>query len=609
MKKIYIVALLFCIAFFYSCNEFTDNKAGDNVNLTQVHFSVGVDSKLHDDMQTRASEVVDTVNTVKNFNDQEIKDLWVIQTIDGNVAVAKYFLSINSNEITSALEKGNSEIWFIANTGDSNLFSNVKTLEGLKAKVFNITDSDPENGLAVNGCLRAVGCWKGEIKGNNADYISVSLAPLAAKITLDYEIKGAGEGYGFDNILLMNVPKSLRYCTTTSGTSTKNFVTTGYSGFSPKGSNKQKGRLVYFVTENVPDISNVVNDDPRKKNEYGKNTDAMYLSFQGSTTFKGNKIPFSVSIYPGENTTNDFNIKINHNYHVTLSIDASNGPNNWKEDTRITVNDINIPRNGLKVRYEFSSEEKDSLNSMYESDGTTLLPHDGKYLRNLATGTYSTDRLTYQDFDKNDKQMPDQTFTEGTNYMSYSNCSINTMYGENLTSSDAFTIIYVGGCGQTNTLGWSIYGPTNYGDQKNDPGGKSDGRRWYLVVSRDNDFQYGSYSNMNIIIKNFKYIFDKDDPYIIFSADRNTPNSGANNGGKRDILIDNITAQTVSVSHFHFASNFYLGCNKWESGWVTKEGRVYLFLIYDRTLSTEEINQIRIYAMYKGFLTHQLPSH
>ena len=609
MKNLYIATLALVLFALCSCIDTADSTQENDTDMAQVHLAFSINSELHDGTPlTRTTEIS---NNAKDFNDRDINNLWVVQSVDGVVKVSKYFSSIQSTDIISNLVSGDSEIWFIANTGNSTLFSTVNTLEELKNKALTLDSSDPESNLAVDGCLRAVGCWHGNIEGNGSDYISVSLVPLAAKLTIDYEIIGAGEGYGFDNIQLINVPKSIHYCTTTGGTSTKDYVTTGYTAFTPNTENKQKGRLVYYVTENLPGISGVTNDDPRKKNLYGKDTKAMYLSIQGSVLFKSQEIPFDVSIYPGENNTNDFNVRINHNYHITLCIDASSGPNNWDEDCRITVNDIAIPTKGLQVRYEFSDDDKAGLNSMYESDGTTPLPNNGKYLRNLAKSEngnyeYSTDRLTYLDFDKNDARLPNQTFTNGTNYMSYSNCSINTMYGSELSSSDAFTIIYVGGCGKTNYNGWSVYGPTNYGNKDADPSGELDGRRWYLVVYKNGEFQYGSHSTLNTTIPNFKYIFDEDDPYTFFSADKNTPASGTKAGGKREILIDNITAQALDVSHYDFASNFYLGCNKWEPGWVTQGGHVYLFLIYNRTLSTEEINQIRVYALYKGFLRHPL---
>lgn len=607
--KLYIATLVLALFTLCSCQDTTGNTQGNDMNMAKVHLALSINSELHED--TPLTRTAEASNNAKDFNDKDINNLWVIQAVDGVLKVSKYFSSIQPTNIISNLVSGESEIWFIANTGNSTLFSNVNTLEGLKDKALTLGTSDPENSLAVDGCLRAVGCWHGNIEGNGADYISVSLVPLAAKLTIDYEIIGAGDSHGFDNIQLMNVPKSMHYCTTTSGTSTKDYVTTGYTAFAPNTENKQRGRLVYYVTENIPGISDVTNDDPRKKNLYGKDTKAMYLSLQGSVLFKSQEIPFDVSIYPGENNTNDFNVRINHNYHITLCIDATNGPNNWDEDCRITVNDISIPTEWLQVRYEFSDDDKAGLNSMYEPDGTTLLPDNGKYLRNLVKSEdgnyeYSTDRLTYLDFDKNDARLPDQTFTDGTNYMSYSNCSINTMYGNELSSSDAFTIIYVGGCGKTNYNGWSVYGPTNYGNKDVDHDGTIDGRRWYLVVYRNGEFQFGSHSTLNTTIPNFNYIFDENDPYIFFSADKNTPKNTPKTGGTRDILIDNITAKTLDVENYDFASNFYLGCNRWEPGWVTQEGRVYLFLIYNRTLSTEEINQIRVYALYKGFLKHPL---
>lgn len=602
MKFSYITSILVCMCLICSCQEKEDD-APVAKHLTQVHLTMTLNSGLQDkELKTRTTEAA---NIEKDFNDKVINDLWVIQTIDGTVKIAKYFPSIQPQDIISSLAIGKSEIWFIANTGSNTLFTKVKTLDELKSMALDMNTSDPENSLAVNGYLRAVGCWTGEINDNGINYITVSLVPLAAKLTIDYEIKGAGDGFGFDNIQLMNVPRSMHYCTTTSGTNTENYTTTAYTAFAPNDESQQKGRLVYYVTENIPGLDNIENDDPRKKSLYGKGTKAMYLSLQGKMLFKNQTIPFDVSIFPGENTTNNFNVKINHNYHITLSIDASKGPNNWEEDYRIKINEITLPTEGMVVRYEFSSDNKTGLNSLYEADGTTLLPNNNKYLRNLVDGSYSTERLTYG---SNENRRPVQSYTDGTNYMSYSNCSINTNFGSGLTSSDAFTIIYVGGCGKTNDLGWSVYGPTNYGDPKNDPAGKTDGRRWYLVVYNNGEFQYGSHTILNTTIPNFKYIFDKEDPYIFFSADKSTPNTTPNTGSSREILLDNITAKTLYVPHFQFSSNFYLGCNKWERGWVTQEGRVYLFLIYNRTLSTEEINQIRIYALYKGFLKRQLPS-
>lgn len=618
MRTIHITTLFFCLLLLCACQNETEISATGAKKQTPVHISLSVCSELDgNDSRTRASDMMEPVNSIKNFNDKDIIDLWVVQTIDGKVETKKYFTNIQSKvsddtstEILSSLKTGKSEIWFVANTGSSSLFSNVTSLPQLKEMALNVAPSDPEGSLAVNGYLRAVGCWNGEVLGNGLDYIAVSLAPLAAKLTVDYEITGCGDGYGFESMQLMNVPMSMHYCTTTSGTNTENYSTTNYALFDTSNSNaKQKGRLVYYVTENIPGISGGDNTDPRQKSLYGKDTKAMYLYFQGRSLYKGQDIPFNVTLYPGENTTNDFNVKINHNYHISLSIDASNGPNNWSYDSRIdVVKDISLPATGnLEVWYEFSDEDKVGQNSLYDTDGTTLLPADGKYLRNLAgeKNTYSTERLTYG---ISDSRQPEQTYTEGTNYMSYSNCSINTGFGDGKTSSDAFTIIYIGGSGQSNGLGWSVYGPTNYGNRQDDPTGEKDGRRWYLVVNNQKQFQYGSQSTLNTTIPNFNYIFDKDDPYIIFSADKNTPNEGFQQGGTRDILLDNVTAQVLNVDHYPFTSNFYVGCNKWESGWVTQKGRLYLFLIYNKTLSTEEINQIRIYALYKGFLKHQLPN-
>lgn len=600
MKRIHIAAIFIVLLFLLgSCKEGIDNLSLDhNTGQVQVHFALNVTSNLREDSYT--TRAVEASNTAKDFNDKDIKNLWVLQSQNGDIVTKSYYTNISPSNILSSLKSGNSEIWFIANTGDESLFSNITTLEELKSQVLNVNTAAPENSLAVDNYLRAVGCWKGDVKTDN--FISVSLVPLAAKLTINYEIIGAGAGYGFENIQLTNVPVSIHYCTTTSGTSTKNYNTTAYADFVPTADCKQKGRLVYYVTENVPDLNGIVNEDPRKKNQFGKNTKAMNLVFQGKFLFQGKEMPFVVELYPGENTTNDFNVKINHNYHISLSIDASKGPNNWEEDCRITVNNIKLPTDGLQVWYEFSDDKK--RNSLYEMDGTTVLPNNGKYLRNLADDTYSSERLVYED---SERKQPEQIYEDGTNYMSYSNCSISSMYGSELTSSLPFTIVYIGGCGKVNSLGWSVYGPTNYGDPNGDPSGKKDGRRWYLVVHNTGVFQYGSQSVLNTTIENFGYIFDENDPYIFFSVDKNTPNEAENTGGTRDILLDNAAAQTLNVGHFEFASNIYLGCNKWEKGWVTQSGRVYLFLIYNKTLSAEEVNQIRAYALYKGFLKHSLP--
>ena len=615
MRNLHIFSMLFCMILLSACRKEIENGSpADGSDRSQVGFSLTISSELHDNLQqTRAAGFSEPLNEVKNFNDKDVRDLWVVQTMGGKVVVSKYFTDIQSNvssdqsaKIVSELMVGDSEIWFIANTGNDKLFLKVSTLNDLKAKTLDVKASDPEGSLAVDGYLRAVGCWKGTIT-ESSNYISASLAPLAAKLTVDYEITGAGDGMGFEEIQLMNVPMNIRYCTTDETNATTDFSTTNYSGFKPDGDTKRKGRLIYYVTENIPGIAGVVNDDPRNKSKYGTGTGAMYLFFQGRSEFKGVSYPFSGNIFPGGNATNDFNVRINHDYHITLRIDVGNGPDNWKEDTRITT-DIKLPTDGLEVRYEFSNDNRKELNSLYDADGTTLLPADGKYLRNLAKeNSYSTERLTYSDAATTGNYAV-QTFEDGTDYMSYSNCSIDTGYGEELTTSSSFTIIYIGGSSEKNGNGWSVYGPTNYGDRKNDPIGEKDGRRWYLVVNHSGLFQYGSHCTMNKTIPDFTYEF-KDDPYIIFSADKNTPKEGTDNGGMRDIILNNATAQVVDVPHYKFNSNFYLGCNKWEYSWVTKKGRVYLFLIYNKTLTTEEINQVRLYALYKGYLKNQLPEN
>lgn len=535
------------------------------------------------DMQigTRAQEVNDV--------EQTIKDVWVLQfNEDGSACLAKEYITAidNGGNILPDLIDGKSIIWFVTNTNNSTLFSSIATLDEFKAQQLTLSNTSPRQSAFTNygtdqNYLRAAVEWTGTVMSDIN--INAVLVPLAAKWTVTYSV--GLSGYEISTMQVRNVPLSMNYATTSGNTTPyqhnavrTNFVEQTITEESASNTGTA-GSAVFYVPESIAGVIGE-NSDPKAKN-LSAPPEAMLISLQGT---KPDGSIFTISIYPGGNNTNDFNVQIGKNYNIVVNLTSDESL--WAQDSRIK-GEYAIPTENLAVHYEFTNVLTN--NSMYQADGVTPLDLTTTFLRNLSTQANKKDDCTQRVNPNSGLSSPPplkQEFNATDKCMDFSGYAFNTNFlGNGVSSENPFTIVAIMSVGSYSSMGASLYGPNNGGT-----------KRWYTTILKSNNaITYGSQENMTQQIPNYTYTYNTN----LFVVDIN---SNSDNLFVRNILINDISAQALSGTHYTFASGFYLGCNGNEPNYVCQEAKLYLLLLYDRVLTTAETEDIKYYARNKGYL-------
>ena len=156
-----------------------------------------------------------------------IRDVWVIQfdgsgnvltgtlnTSTGSGLLAEYFSGndITESSITLRLHADVQEIWFIANTGSSTMFSNVSNKAAVEA--VQPLSVESESSLAPqNGGIIMRGIWKDGDDNYNINDISMKRAIAKVDFTLKVgdDLESQGDAFALQSVQVMNVPNVLHY--------------------------------------------------------------------------------------------------------------------------------------------------------------------------------------------------------------------------------------------------------------------------------------------------------------------------------------------------------------------------------------------------------------
>ena len=296
-----------------------------------------------------------------------ITDVWVIQFDgDGNVLtgtlntttgsgyLTEYFPSteIEESSITLRLHADVKEIWFIANTGNSSLYSSVTNkagVEGVQPKnVENETSLAPEN----NGIIMR-GVWKDGDASYNINDISMKRAIAKVDFTLKVgdELTTKGDAFALQSVQVMNVPKVLHYFRNPTTLNTTPYPTLTAGGvlnypveeaaendlwtdaglqWMPTGDAAIKGEIItttgksywWYLPENARGKGTAKDqrDKCKATAPAGEGDYCTFIRVKGY--YKSGELVSEVTydIYLGENNTDDYNLMQNTNYKVTTTI-------------------------------------------------------------------------------------------------------------------------------------------------------------------------------------------------------------------------------------------------------------------------------------------------
>lgn len=329
MKQIQFIIYIFLSGLLLACteNQFVETTVVDNseeglkeVSLELKSLPVEVIGEVWEATpNTRAADA-------SNVDEHAIKNIWVFQyNSAGALISAPRYYTTSSASGTAALKvmlrpASNCQVYIIANTNDASWANGVainSSLNTLTSKTFTrSTESAMYGGANKNLLMSAHVTGKTITAGVNNALGTISLKRMVAKISFYYKIADGVKGLlKVNKISISNVPNVLKVGETTAASYPTSLTPCTISDVISPTEN-----TVYscFIPENWQGTTS--NTDPKTKNDAAP-SNAVYIRLFVDSDVDGSSYVYTV--YPGENVTNDFNIKRNCQYNITLNLNSS----------------------------------------------------------------------------------------------------------------------------------------------------------------------------------------------------------------------------------------------------------------------------------------------
>ena len=259
-----------------------------------------------------------------------ISQLWVGQyDTSGNRVFSHYISPVTGTTVNLKLKESGEathHVWFVANCDD---LGEIATETALKEHVF--TYASTVDGLPDSRLCGMTGMWSGVIRDNGVESIGVDMTRTVAKISFSYLI--GGDGFSFDpsSVKLKSVPNKIRMEETTTQLTD---VTYGeYTG----EADANGATMHWYLPENRAGVVTDDNAAASEKEKTGRgvsNATCIELTgtaVQGGVTYENVTFRF----FPGSEDMNDYNIKRNHYYTMSVTLKGID-----VTDQRITVGTI-----------------------------------------------------------------------------------------------------------------------------------------------------------------------------------------------------------------------------------------------------------------------------
>lgn len=280
---------------------------------------------------------------VKAVDDQLVDNLWVLQ-FDGQaesstLELCEYYpkeLIAAGNKVSVALYESSDavRIYFIANVGRYEFASLAKgsTLGSFENRMLSFAD---EAAVTASGnCLPMAGTYDGTVAFQEEN---VTLTRMVAKIdfSCSVSISAPGESFTINRIQLLSVATGTRYkAHTTPSAQTGLFPDAASSdNFMDYAEVPASGLTVnhtWFLPENLRGVVEGLTASTKGGDKVPAHSTCIEVS--GDYT-KGDAVyDVTYRIYPGQNSSTDFNMIRNHSYTITSTIKGFN-----QSDVRVVV--------------------------------------------------------------------------------------------------------------------------------------------------------------------------------------------------------------------------------------------------------------------------------
>ncbi|WP_449039776.1 BACON domain-containing protein [Parabacteroides goldsteinii] len=271
-----------------------------------------------------------SVTALTEGDESLISQLWVGQyDAAGNRVFSQYISPVVGTTVNLKLKESGEathHVWFVANCDD---LGEIATETALKEHIF--TYASTTDGLPENRLCGMTGMWSGVIRDNGVESIGVDMTRTVAKISFSYLIGGNGFSFKPSSVKLKSVPDKIRMEETTTQLTD---VTYGeYTG----ESSADGATMHWYLPENRAGVVTGENATTSEKEKTGRgvsNATCIELTgtaVQGGVTYENVTFRF----FPGSTDMNDYNIKRNHYYTMSVTLKGID-----VTDQRITVGTI-----------------------------------------------------------------------------------------------------------------------------------------------------------------------------------------------------------------------------------------------------------------------------
>ena len=307
-----------------------DIMPGDNAATFEVPLRLHTDKPtligkpLVNDIPSRA-EGDDTADDPEKAAEEALHDIWVFQYDDnGKQLIAPRYYEVTSTEIRKLnirLAEGNdSRVFVLANTCDPEWAKDkdLSTQEKFIDYKYPFTEDNVEMG--EDEYLLMEGSVKDTIrKETDLDPIDIHLTRMMAKISFKYVTAEAAKGLVVNRVIINNMPEDMRMEETPKE---ENYpIGDDFATRSVTLDKQLVSGSVYTFYMPANRRGKTSNTDPKLKNNDAPDK-ALYVQLFVSSKTNGSN--YLYTIYLGENDYNDFNVRRNHNYNITLNIKSEN---------------------------------------------------------------------------------------------------------------------------------------------------------------------------------------------------------------------------------------------------------------------------------------------
>lgn len=269
--------------------------------------------------------------------EKRVNDIWVFQFDENGTQIAApqfYTVNMQGNDIQPvklmlhAYKK--SQLYVVANTNDKAWAQDKLTLTATQLDAQTITFTSEQDVYGGDKQNLPMTAWIKDVTinaGAQNNTVNIPLKSLLAKICFSYTIdESLNNELNITDVRLYNIPNLVQLGDATAPYPQK-ITSLTYAGISSPAAGNT---YTWYIPQNLQGIKD--NQDASKKNEFAPQN-AFYIRMFVDSDRDGSN--YAYTIYPGKNTTNDFNLEKGYCYNITVKI------NSEKTDDRVLASPAN----------------------------------------------------------------------------------------------------------------------------------------------------------------------------------------------------------------------------------------------------------------------------